>query len=144
MKQYIIGIGCFLLISCCSVSASDLYPFDNPKQSAQFEHLLRDLRCLVCQNQDLVDSNAELAADLRHEVYILVQEGRSDEDVIHYLTARYGDFILFNPPVKSITYLLWGAPPLFLLIGLLIFKRATCHRALLIRHLRSREGDTHE
>jgi cytochrome c-type biogenesis protein CcmH len=127
MKRYIIGIGCFLVILCCSASAGDLYPFDNPKQSAQFQHLLRDLRCLVCQNQDLVDSNAELAADLRHEVYTLVQEGNSDEEVIHYLTARYGDFILFNPPVKSITYLLWGAPVLFLLIGLFIFKRTTRH-----------------
>lgn len=117
------------LLLCCtlmgSAYAEDLYPFESPKQSAQFQHLLRDLRCLVCQNQDLVDSNAELAADLRHEVYTLVKEGRSDDEVMHYLTARFGDFILFKPPVKSVTYFLWIGPLVFLLMGLFIFKRAT-------------------
>lgn len=119
-----------ILLLCASIGivhAEDIYPFSNPKQSAQFQHLLRDLRCLVCQNQDLVDSNAELAADLRHEVYTLIQEGKSDDDVMHYLTARYGDFILFKPPVKSVTYFLWVGPLLFLLIGLFIFKRTTRH-----------------
>jgi len=127
MKKLIVLLWLLLMMTSTLSCAHDLYPFDNPKQSAQFQHLLRDLRCLVCQNQDLVDSNAELAADLRQEVYILVQQGSSDEDVIHYLTSRYGDFILFNPPVKSITYFLWGAPVLFLLIGLFIFKRTTRH-----------------
>ena len=107
--------------------ANSLYPLDTPKQEAQFNHLLRELRCLVCQNQDLADSNAGLAKDLRNEVYQLVKTGNSDSEIIQYLTARYGDFILFKPPVKAITALLWFGPALFMVLGLLIFWR-TCFK----------------
>jgi cytochrome c-type biogenesis protein CcmH len=126
MRQFLLKVILLLFLQPVT-HAEALYPFSKPTQQAQFYHLLRDLRCLVCQNQDLVDSNAELARDLREEVYRLVQEGKSDDDVMHYLTVRYGDFILFKPPVKSITFLLWGAPLLFLSIGLLIFRRTTRH-----------------
>ena len=101
--------------------ASDLYPFDNPKQTAQFTHLLHELRCPVCQNQDLADSNAGLAKDLRGEVYRLVQNGQSDDEIVGYLTYRYGDFILFKPPVIGVTWLLWFGPWVFLALGLGIF-----------------------
>jgi cytochrome c-type biogenesis protein CcmH len=104
-----------------------MYPLDSARKEAQFNHLLKDLRCLVCQNQDLVDSNAELAKDLRFQVYELVKEGKSDSEIMDYLTARYGDFILFKPPVKSVTLLLWFGPFLFLLIGFFIFWR-TCFK----------------
>lgn len=107
--------------------AASLYPLNTPKQEAQFHHLLKELRCLVCQNQDLSDSNAVLAKDLRKEVYQLVKEGRSDTEVIDYLTARYGDFILFNPPMKFITVLLWFGPFLFLALGLFILW-STCFK----------------
>jgi len=116
-----------LFFNTTSGFANTLYPLDTPKQTAQFHHLLRELRCMVCQNQDLSDSNAGLAKDLRQEVYQLVKDGQSDHDIISYLTARYGDFILFNPPVKSITALLWYGPCLFLGVGLLIFWN-TCLR----------------
>lgn len=122
---------CWIFIIFVSLStlvlAENLYPFQTERQEAQFQHLLRDLRCLVCQNQDLVDSNAELANDLRNEVYKLVQSGQSDDEIIQLLTDRYGDFILFKPPVKSITFLLWGGPLLFLVLGFYIFRRTTHH-----------------
>ncbi|WP_242602136.1 cytochrome c-type biogenesis protein [Legionella nagasakiensis] len=105
--------------------ASSLYPLPTPRQEAQFNHLLKELRCLVCQNQDLADSNAELAKDLRAEVYHLVKEGKTDGDITNYLTARYGDFILFKPPVKSVTAFLWFGPLLFMVLGMWIFWR-TC------------------
>ncbi|KTC89072.1 cytochrome c-type biogenesis protein [Legionella cincinnatiensis] len=105
--------------------ANSSYPFDSAKKEAQFNHLLKDLRCLVCQNQDLADSHAELAKDLRDQVYQMVKEGKSDSEISDYMTARYGDFILFKPPVKSITLLLWYGPFLFLLLGFIIFWR-TC------------------
>lgn len=105
--------------------ANTLYPLTTAKQDAQFFHLLKELRCLVCQNQDLADSNAGLAKDLREQVYNLVREGKSDSEIIHYLTARYGDFILFDPPVKPLTAMLWFGPALFLSLGLIIFWR-TC------------------
>ena len=115
-----------VLILClvCQVSVAstnDIYPFSNSKQQAQYQHLLKELRCLVCQNQDLADSNAGLAKDLKREVYEKVIEGRSDSEIIQFLTDRYGDFILFKPPVKALTYLLWFGPLLFLFIGLIIF-----------------------
>lgn len=113
------------------VFSNTLYPLDNRKQEAQFSHLLRELRCLVCQNQDLADSNAGLAKDLRDEVYQLVKQGNSDDDIVHYLTARYGDFILFKPPVKAVTVLLWFGPMMFLFIGILIFW-LTCFKR--VRH----------
>ena len=115
----------FLFLIQITSFANTLYPLDTQKKDAQFSHLLRELRCLVCQNQDLADSNAGLAKDLRDEVYQLVKEGHSDDDIVHYLTARYGDFILFKPPVKAVTALLWFGPALFMLLGVFIFWR-TC------------------
>lgn len=105
-----------------TVFGQTLYPFSTPKQESQFNHLLHDLRCLVCQNQDLADSNAPLAKDLKKEVYHRVKDGQSDTEIIQYLTARYGDFILFNPPVKALTAGLWFGPLAFLLLGLLIYR----------------------
>ncbi len=103
------------------------YPFDTPNQSAQFQALLHDLRCPVCQNQDLADSNADIAADLRQEVYQLVLAHKSDQDIIHYLTARYGEFILFKPSLTMTTSILWFGPLILLLIGLGLFG-LTCIR----------------
>ncbi|HHF7367085.1 TPA: cytochrome c-type biogenesis protein [Legionella bozemanae] len=121
---YFIFLG-FLLFLGSPVWANSTYPLDSAQKEAQFNHLLKDLRCLVCQNQDLADSNAELAKDLRNQVYQMVKEGKSDSEISDYLIARYGDFILFNPPVKAVTLLLWFGPILFLLLGFVIFWR-TC------------------
>ncbi len=108
-------------------TATALYPFEDDKKAAQFQHLLSDLRCLVCQNQDLVDSNAEFAKDLRREIYQKVQEGESDQAIIEYLTARFGEYILFKPPVESLTWILWGAPLCFILIGLGLYWKMIRH-----------------
>jgi len=120
-----------LLMSCMLLShviyADVIYPFETQKKHAQFRGLLRDLRCLVCQNQDLADSNAGLAKDLRDEVYAHVQAGESDDEIMRYLTMRYGDFILFKPPVKAVTSMLWFGPALFLGVGLFLFIRKTRH-----------------
>ncbi len=92
---------------------------DAPSSDAAFDLRLKrletELRCLVCQNQTLADSNADLADDLRREVRGLAKEGKSDAEIKAYLVARYGDFVLYNPPVKSTTWLLWGGP--FALLG---------------------------
>ncbi|WP_392536832.1 cytochrome c-type biogenesis protein [Legionella sp. 227] len=125
-RVYFIFLGVLIVLGS-SAWANSTYPLDSPQKEAQFNHLLKDLRCLVCQNQDLADSNAELAKDLRAQVYQMVKEGKSDTEISDYLTARYGDFILFNPPVKAVTYLLWFGPILFLVLGFIIFWR-TCFR----------------
>ncbi|MDR3442510.1 MAG: cytochrome c-type biogenesis protein CcmH [Legionella sp.] len=122
-----ICLSLFVFLSTTPLWASSFYPLDSARQEAQFNHLLKDLRCLVCQNQDLADSNADLAKDLRAQVYRLVKEGKSDSEISDYMTSRYGDFILFKPPVKAVTYLLWFGPALFLVLGFIIFWR-TCFR----------------
>lgn len=109
------------LLCSLPLQASTLYPFDDSKQTAQFQHLIADLRCPVCQNQNIADSNAPLAKTLRQEVYRSILAGQSDDEIMHDMTARYGDYIVFNPPVKALTLLLWWGPVIFLLVGLLIF-----------------------
>lgn len=125
MTRMLIFILSFFILSF--IHANSLYPLNTPQKEAQFEHLLKNLRCLVCQNQDLADSNAELAKDLRLQVYNLVKEGKSDAEIEDYLASRYGDFVLFKPPVKALTFLLWFGPLLFLILGVIIFWR-TCFK----------------
>ncbi len=108
----------FLLLSPL-VYAVDAYQFSNPEQQADYQSLVSELRCLVCQNQTIGDSNAELAADLRRQVHEMLQQGKSRDEVLQFMTARYGDFVLYNPPLKAKTSLLWLGPVAFLLIGLL-------------------------
>lgn len=88
---------------------------------ARLTTLSRELRCVVCQNEALVDSPAELADAMRQEIRDLMKAGKSDQEVIDFLTARYGDFVLFRPPFKPLTYLLWGGPFLFLALGGLVW-----------------------
>jgi cytochrome c-type biogenesis protein CcmH len=96
------------------------YPFQDPEDAARFEQLAEDLRCPKCQNQNLADSNAPVAADLRDKVYELMQEGKSDDEVVTYLVDRYGDFVRYKPPIRLDTLLLWGGPALLLLFGVLL------------------------
>jgi len=84
--------------------------FDDAEQLERYKTLTYELRCLVCQNQNLADSDADLAADLRREVYRMIREGKSNEDVVDFMVARYGDFVLYRPPLKAKTVALWTAP----------------------------------
>jgi len=90
----------------------------DPAVEARVMNLASVLRCLVCQNQTLADSNAELAADLRNELREQIKAGRSDQEIIDYLVTRYGDFVLYRPPMKATTVLLWVGPFLLLAVGL--------------------------
>jgi cytochrome c-type biogenesis protein CcmH len=108
-----------LLVFSVNALAIDEEPaFSDPAMQARYEKLTRELRCLVCQNQTIADSNAGLAGDLRREVRELMEQGKTDDEIDDYLTARYGDFVLYNPPVKPRTYLLWAAPGLLVILGL--------------------------
>lgn len=97
--------------------------FDTPQQQQRYKHLIRELRCLVCQNETLADSTADLAQDLRREVYQQIMSGQDDAAIIAYLTDRYGDFVLYRPPLKRSTWLLWFGPFVLLLLGLFILFR---------------------
>ena len=93
-------------------------PFADPAMEARFQTLILELRCLVCQNQSLSDSNAPLAQDLRREVRKMMTQGDSDEQIKTFLVARYGDFVLYQPPLKQTTVLLWVGPFILALLGL--------------------------
>jgi cytochrome c-type biogenesis protein CcmH len=90
---------------------------DDPVIEARLTALASELRCLVCQNQTLADSHADLAADLRQEIREMMQRGRTDKEIVAYLVDRYGDFVLYNPPFKATTVLLWVGPALLVGVG---------------------------
>ncbi len=96
------------------------HTFDNPEQEALYVRLTKELRCLVCQNQNLADSNADLAKDLRQKAYVMVMDGKTHAEITDYMVARYGDFVMYSPPMKRSTYLLWIGPFVFLLLALLL------------------------
>ncbi len=108
----------WILLFPLAFAAEDLYTFSSPDQQQNFEALTTELRCLVCQNQNLAESNAPLAADLRGIIYRQVQQGHSQQEIRDYLVARYGNFILYRPPFNAATLGLWLGPLAVLLMGL--------------------------
>jgi len=107
-----------LLLPLSLFARIESHQFDNPSQDALYVQLTKELRCLVCQNQNLADSNAELAKDLREKAYAMVKQGKTHDEITDYMIARYGDFVLYRPPVNKSTYFLWLGPFIFLLFGL--------------------------
>jgi cytochrome c-type biogenesis protein CcmH len=104
--------------------ATDAAPTEKDRVAqARAVKLSETLRCLVCQNQTIADSNAELAVDLRRQVRDQIAAGKSDDEIITYMTDRYGDFVLYRPPVRATTVLLWGGPALLLFIGAFVLMR---------------------
>ncbi len=106
--------------------------FDTAEQESRFKQLTLELRCTVCQNQNLADSDAQLAHDLRAEVHKMLMAGKSDDEIKQFMVQRYGDFVLYKPPVQTNTYLLWVAPALLLLIGALVLRANIKKRAALL------------
>jgi cytochrome c-type biogenesis protein CcmH len=104
--------------------------FPNPELESRYQQLIEELRCLVCQNQSLADSNADLAEDLRTEVYRMLLAGKSDTEIVDFLVQRYGDFVLYQPPLKKTTVLLWLGPFLALGLGGILLWRLSQTRRL--------------
>ena len=105
---------------------------EDPELEKRVANLSKELRCLVCQNETLADSQAGLASDLRNQVREQMKAGKSDKEIIAFLTARYGDFVLYRPPVRPTTYLLWFGPFAMLVIGLWLLYRYVKKRRVLI------------
>lgn len=118
-----------LLLLSCSAAAIDPLPFADDVQQVRFQRLVAELRCTVCQNQNLADSNAELAKDMRNQVFEMMQEGRSDDQIKQFLVERYGDFVLYDPPIKPTTWALWFGPGLVVLIGAIYIVASVRRRA---------------
>ena len=122
-------IAALLLCLPLLVPAQNAQPLpEDPVANRRAVRLAEQLRCLVCQNQSLAESNAELAVDLRRQIREQIAHGRSDAEIVAFMVERYGDFVLYRPPVKATTLLLWFGPPLLLLLGIVA----------LIRYLRER------
>jgi cytochrome c-type biogenesis protein CcmH len=120
VKTILLTVLLTLSVSVFAAATLEAFKFTSTADEQHFKALIAELRCLVCQNQSLVDSDAELAHDLRAEVYDMLQAGQSDTEIIDFLVARYGDFVLYSPPVKPSTYLLWFGPFVLLAVALVL------------------------
>ena len=128
----------------CLAAAEEARPLaDNPQAEARLKQLAVELRCLVCQNQTLADSNAPLAEDLRREVREMIAKDMSDKDIIDFLVARYGDFVLYRPPLKATTALLWLGPFLLLIAGATTLVRALRRRQKKLADVSLSEEERH-
>ncbi len=126
-----------LLVSLCILPAQASSTYEaavatDPVAEKRLQALSRELRWLVGQNETIADSNAELAVDLRREIRGMIQEGRSDNEILEFMVTRYGDFVLYRPPVKAITLLLWGGPIALLLIAVLSLRSYLKRRSILV------------
>lgn len=113
----------FSVMFCWTLTAQaavEVYSFANSDQETRYKHLINELRCLVCQNQNLADSNAALAKDLRRQIHEMVVKGSDDKKIMAYMVARYGDFVLYRPPFNVSTALLWIGPFIIFVSGVLI------------------------
>lgn len=110
-------VGMALLLASHAALTIEPLPYRDAAEEARFRALTAELRCVLCQNQSLADSDAGIARDLRREIFELMREGRSDEEIKRFLTDRYGEFVLYDPPVAPRTWLLWFGPALVLLAG---------------------------
>jgi len=131
MKRIIVFI-CISICFAAVIIAKDAQPNEDPQIEQRMKNLTEQLRCLVCQNETLADSRADLAEDLRKQIREQMKAGKSDKEIIAYLTDRYGDFVLYKPPVKATTYLLWFGPFAFLIGGTIVLYRFVKRRRELI------------
>lgn len=127
MKQTLAAL-CFALLAQFSLAAEAVPLAADPLTEKRMIALSEELRCLVCQNQSIADSHADLANDLKREIRSMIQAGKSDKEIIDFMVSRYGDFVLYKPPLKATTLFLWGGPLLFMLVGF----------AVMVRYLRRR------
>jgi cytochrome c-type biogenesis protein CcmH len=132
MKHFVLII---LVVFCFggALVAKEATPNEDPKIEQRMRALTEQLRCLVCQNETLADSRADLAEDLRKQIREQMKAGKSDQEILAFLTQRYGDFVLYKPPVKATTYLLWFGPFILLIAGTLALYRYLKHRRELIQ-----------
>ncbi len=123
-----------LLLSLAAHGAIDTYEFKSEADRERYRTLVEELRCPKCQNQNIADSNAPIAMDLRREIYRMLDEGQSNEQIVDYLVARYGDFVRYKPPVNAKTVVLWYGPIALLVLGFVVLA------IILIRRRRGAAG----
>ena len=111
----------FLFVALTSLEAAvEAKQFQSPQHEQRYKKLINEFRCVVCQNQNIADSNAELAKDLRKQVYKMINAGKSDDEILGFMVTRYGDFVLYRPLFNSTTFLLWTGPFIIFTFGLYV------------------------
>ena len=116
---------CLSIAYALGFATQSLYPFQHAPDAQRFQQLTHELRCMVCQNQTLAESQAPLAIDLRQQIYQRILQGETNHTIQQNLVTHYGDFILYQPPFQANTWILWAAPAILLLLGLLVGWRVT-------------------
>jgi len=127
VRAALVAVGLALAGNALAIDTE--HDFADPVLQARYENITRELRCLVCQNETIADSNATLAVDLRREVHQMIAGGKSDQEIKDFMLARYGDFVLYKPRLTGKNFLLWSAPVLFLLFGVFAAVRFIRKRA---------------
>lgn len=122
MKHLWLVLSLLLTVPAFS-STIDAYPFEDPHQEKIYQKLIEELRCLVCQNQNLAGSNSDLAKDLRRKTYDLAREGKSEQEIVDHMVKRYGDFVLYKPPLQANTLVLWIGPFIIFIVGVVVLIR---------------------
>ncbi|PCI07221.1 MAG: cytochrome C biogenesis protein CcmH [Gammaproteobacteria bacterium] len=124
MKKLILFGFCVLCFSQLAVAAPiETFTFGSAETEKIFHKLSEELRCLVCQNQNIAESNAELAQDLRLEMYTMLSQGKTEQEIVDFMVLRYGDYVLYRPPFKPMTWLLWFGPLIAFIVGLVFVFR---------------------
>ena len=119
MRKLIAIVVAGLLLSL-SIHASEAQPVGDPAIEARVNKIAEDLRCLTCMGQSIADSHSDFSTDMRREIRDMLTKGKSDQDVMDFMVQRYGDFVLYKPPVKTSTWLLWGGPFVLLIVALAV------------------------
>ena len=120
MKRWLVALVFGLTLAGVAQAAIDTYEFANDAERDRFRELTKELRCPKCQNQDIADSNAPIATDLRREIYRMLGEGKDNQQILDFMVARYGDFVLYKPALTSKTAVLWFGPLALLVGGLVV------------------------
>ena len=129
MKRLMVALTVAWCLVASPVSAREAAPLaDDPVVEQRLIHISEDIRCLVCQNESLAGSRADLANDLRREIRKLIREGKTDAEITGFLVSRYGDFVLYRPPVKPLTWVLWFGPFLLVMAGVAVLLRTLRRR----------------
>ncbi len=116
----LLSVSYLLVSNTVYASPVETFEFNDEVTKVRFQALSKELRCPKCQNQNLADSNSPIAEDLRRELYELLQQGKADSEIIDFMVARYGEFVLYRPRVSSVTYILWFGPILLIFIGVIV------------------------
>ncbi|WP_415176327.1 cytochrome c-type biogenesis protein [Porticoccus sp.] len=138
----VLTVGTFLLLILAGAgsvgAAEDVQTFSSDEKRQRFHELVAELRCPKCQNQTLADSNSPIAQDLRGEIYRMLEDGKTDSEIVDFLVDRYGEFVMYRPPVKSTTLILWLTPLLLVVIGIGILWRVNRRQSMAAQPVNTR------